>query len=50
MGFICDFVNPDDTLKPNEHREALVASMTAVGGRLNPSSVSLDEICQNLAL
>ena len=42
MGFICGFVNPDYTLKPNEHREALVASMIAVGWSLNPSSVSLD--------
>ncbi len=42
MGFICDFANPDYTLKPNEHREALVASMIAVGWSLNPSSVSLD--------
>ena len=50
MGFICGFVNPDDTLKPNEHREALGASLTAVVGSLNPSSVSLDEIRQNRAI
>ena len=44
MGFICGFVNPDDTLKPNEHCEALDASLTAVSWSLDPSSVSLDEI------
>ena len=46
MGFRCGFVYHADTLEPDEHHEALVASMTAVGWSWNPSSVSPDAIHQ----
>ena len=47
MGFCCGFLYPDDGTGPDEHRESLIASMTAVGLSLNPSSASLHEIHQS---